>query len=96
MRLHAERICGNICAMEFQRNLLCVAILLSAGCATNSASSDSFLKKRLIALEKRSLARYAEALQVTIRSDSNFEVIEAPLPEPDLNAPVAELVPWKD
>jgi hypothetical protein len=82
--------------MEFQRNLLCVAILLSAGCATNSESSDSFLKKRLIALEKRSLVRYAAALHVPIPSDSKFEVIEAPLPEPDLNAPVAELVPWKN
>jgi len=82
--------------MEFQRNLLCVAILLSAGCATSSESSDSFLKKRLIALEKGSLVRYAVARHVPIPSDSSLEVIEAPLPEPDLNAPVAELVPWKD
>lgn len=96
MRLHAERICGNICVMEFQRNLLCVAILLSAGCATNSASSDSFLKKRLIALEKRSLVRYAATLHTPISSDPSFEVIEAPLPEPDLNTPVVELVPWND
>ena len=82
--------------MEFQRNLLCVAILLSAGCATSSESADSFLKKRLIALEKRSLVRYAVARHVPIPSHSSLEVIEAPLPEPDLNAPVAELVPWKD
>jgi hypothetical protein len=55
-----------------------------------------FLKKRLIAMEKRSLVRYAEARHVPIPFDSSLEVIEAPLPEPDLNAPVAELVPWKD
>jgi len=82
--------------MEFQKNLLCFAILLSAGCATSSESFDSFLKKRLIALEKRSLVRYTKARHVPIPSDSSLEVIEAPLPEPDLNAPVAELVPWKD
>ena len=82
--------------MESQRILLCIAVFAAAGCESSSGIASDALKGRLLERERHSLHQQAVARIQASQREGAAEFFEVPLPEPNLDSPVSELIPWKD
>jgi len=82
--------------MDSQRILLCIAVFVAAGCESSGGIASDALKERLLEREKHSLHQQAMARIQASQREGPAGFFEVPLPEPNLDNPVSELIPWKD
>jgi hypothetical protein len=96
MRLQRTSSWEIVPSMESQRILLCIAVFAAAGCESSSGIASDALKGRLLDRERYSLHQQAMARIQASQREGPAGFFEVPLPEPNLDSPVSELIPWKD